>query len=77
LQFILQRFDRRDFAENFMLHLAVPDLDARWHSVSAKKLDEKYPRLRIRPPAQMPWGAREVNFIELVGVCRHVCGVNS
>ena len=70
-QFILQRFEEKSFAENFMVRLNVPDLDAWWQAVSALKLDQKYPGLRFAAPKDYPWG-REVNFIDLAGVCWHV-----
>jgi hypothetical protein len=70
-QFILQKFENRAFAENFMVRLNVPDLDAWWRAVSEKQLEKTYPQFRIKPPADFPWG-REVNFIDLAGVCWHV-----
>jgi hypothetical protein len=70
-QFTLQRFDDETFAGNFMVTIVVGDLDAWWRAVSAMRLDERYPRFRIKPPTQFPWG-REVNFIDLAGVCWHV-----
>ena len=69
--FILQKYDVKSFAENFMVRLNVPDLDAWWNAVSALELEKKYPGFRIKPPADFPWG-REVNFIDLAGVCWHV-----
>src|SRR5262245_35598429 len=65
-QFILQKYDVRSFAENFMLRLNVPDLDAWWEVVSRLDLEKKYPTFRIKPPTDFPWG-REVNFIDLAG----------
>lgn len=70
-QFILQRFDEESFAENFMLRLDVPDLDAWWEAVSRKELEKSYPGFRMKPPTDYAWG-REVNFIDLAGVCWHV-----
>ncbi len=70
-QFILQRFEEGSFAENFMVRLNVPDLDAWWRVVSRKELELSYPGFRITPPRDFPWG-REVNFIDLAGVCWHV-----
>jgi hypothetical protein len=32
---------------------------------------DSFPQFRIKPPADFPWG-REVNFIDLAGVCWHV-----
>jgi hypothetical protein len=70
-QFILQKFHDETFASNFMIRINVPDLDVWWEAVSRKQLQEKYSGLRINPPASFPWG-REVNFIDLAGVCWHV-----
>ena len=70
-QFILQRFDDRAFAGNFMVKIVVADLDAWWREVSSKALESTYAGFRIKPPADFPWG-REVNFIDLAGVCWHV-----
>ena len=54
-----------------MMRLNVPDLDAWWQVVSQLQLDRKYHAFRINPPKEFPWG-REVNFIDLAGVCWHV-----
>ena len=70
-RFILQKFDNEEFAGNFMIRLDVPDLDAWWQAVSEKELPQKFPGLSIKPPTDFPWG-REVNFIDLAGVCWHV-----
>jgi hypothetical protein len=70
-QFILQDFDQLAFAENLMLKLVVPDLDAWWAAVAAKGLPDRFPGFRIEPPKAFPWG-REVTFIDLAGVCWHV-----
>ena len=70
-QFILQKFDDRRFAENFMVRINVPDLDAWWQAISDRRLEESYPAFRIKPPQAFPWG-REVHFIDLAGVCWHV-----
>jgi len=70
-QFILQKYDVKSFAENFMVRLNVKDLEAWWQGVSRLQLDKKYPGFKISPPSNFPWG-REVNFIDLAGVCWHV-----
>ena len=70
-QFILQKFDDEHFASNFMVSIKVANLDVWWKAVSQKQLDTKYPGFRIKPPADFPWG-REVNFIDLAGVCWHI-----
>lgn len=70
-QFILQKYDVKGFAENLMMRLNVADLDAWWQAVSQLELEKKYSSFRINPPKDFPWG-REVNFIDLAGVCWHV-----
>ncbi|MEP6569558.1 MAG: hypothetical protein ABJC10_07280 [Acidobacteriota bacterium] len=70
-QFILQKFDNETFASNFMVSIKVPNLDAWWQAISQKQLVTKYPGLRLNPPANFPWG-REINLIDLAGVCWHI-----
>lgn len=70
-KFILQNYDHEAFAQNYMIRIDVPDLDAWWQVVSQKNLEQNFPGVRIHPPKDFPWG-REVNFIDLAGVCWHV-----
>jgi hypothetical protein len=70
-QFILQKFDDEKFASNFMIRVNVANLDYWWTAVSRLQLETKYPGLRVNPPADFPWG-REVNLIDLAGVCWHI-----
>ena len=75
-QFILQKFDDEQFAGKLHGRLNVESLDNWWEVVSAKELATKYSGFRINPPKVFPWG-REVNFIDLAGVCWHVGEVAS
>jgi hypothetical protein len=70
-QFILQKYDVKAFAENFMVRLNVPDLEAWWRAISPLELERRYAGFRVKAPADFPWG-REVHFIDLAGVCWHV-----
>jgi len=67
--FILQNFDNKEFAENFMMRAAVPDLDEFWSQISLKDLPAKF-GVSLREPTVFPWG-REVNLIDIAGVCWH------
>jgi hypothetical protein len=67
--FILQNYNAKDFAENFMLSVKVDNLDEFWQTISEKNLTEKF-GVKLMPPKQMPWG-REVNMIDIAGVCWH------
>jgi hypothetical protein len=51
--------------------LNVDDLDQWWGAISQKGLDRTYPGIRLSGPTSHPWG-REVNLIDLAGVCWHI-----
>jgi hypothetical protein len=68
-QFILQEYNNKDFAENFMLSVGVPDVEAFRVEVIEKKLPEKF-GIRIGEVINQPYG-REVNMIDMAGVCWH------
>ena len=67
--FILQHFDNRQFAENFMISVAVSNADEFWKEVKEKQLPEKF-GIRLGDPGDQPYG-REVNIIDIAGVCWH------
>lgn len=68
-KFILQKFDNKDFAENFMLSVKVGNLDEFWQKINEKNLPEKF-GVKLQEPKNFPWG-REVNLIDIAGVCWH------
>lgn len=68
-RFILQRYDEKEFAENFMLTVGVTNVDEFRAEVIAKQLPEKF-GIRIGEAANQPYG-REVNIIDIAGVCWH------
>jgi hypothetical protein len=68
-KFILQKYDSKEFAENFMMSVKVANLDEFWREVSALKLREKF-GVKLQEPKNFPWG-REVNLIDIAGVCWH------
>lgn len=68
-RFILQKYDVKEFAENFMLSVKVDDLDEFWQKIKEKNLPEKF-GIKLNPPKVFPWG-REVNMIDIAGVCWH------
>ena len=67
--FILQHFDNKSFAENFMVSVNVDNVDEFWDDVTKKQLPEKF-GIRISAPMNQPYG-REVNIIDIAGVCWH------
>lgn len=68
-KFILQKYDKVEFAENFMLSVRIPNAEEFWKEVKEKKLPEKF-GIKISKPIQQPYG-REVNIIDMAGVCWH------
>jgi hypothetical protein len=68
-KFILQHYDNKEFAENFMLTVNIDDADVFYQFVIDKKLPEKH-GIRIAKPAIQPYG-KEVNIIDKAGVCWH------
>ncbi len=68
-KFILQKFDLKGFAENFMITVAVDDVQEFRNKVVEKKLPEKF-GIKIGPITQQPYG-KEVNLIDIAGVCWH------
>ncbi len=68
-KFILQKNDDKSFAENFMMSVKVEDLDEFWEKISALDLPAKF-GVKLNPPQNFPWG-REVNLIDIAGVCWH------
>lgn len=68
-RFILQRFDNVEFAQNFMISVAVDDAAAFRQYVLDKKLPERF-GIRIGEVSQQPYG-KEVNIIDIAGVCWH------
>lgn len=68
-RFILQKFDDKTFAENFMISIRVSDAQEFYDMVTRKELPAKF-GIRIAPPRQQPYGL-EVNLIDLAGVCWH------
>jgi hypothetical protein len=68
-RFILQHFDKTEFAQNFMLSVKVSNVEEFRKGVLDKKLPEKY-GIRIGQITQQPYG-KEVNIIDIAGVCWH------
>lgn len=68
-KFILQNYDNKDFAENFMVSVGVTDVDEFRKDVIEKQLPQKF-GIRIGEVSDESYG-REVNIIDLAGVCWH------
>jgi hypothetical protein len=56
--FLLQDAYVKEWAENFMMHLLVDDLDCRWQHIDSLSLDGRFGVGAPRPPKPEPWGLR-------------------
>jgi uncharacterized glyoxalase superfamily protein PhnB len=49
------------------MHLLVPDVDAWWADVQAKRIPERY-GVHAEPPEDRPWGMRDFILFDPSGV---------
>jgi hypothetical protein len=69
--FLLQDSFVREWAENFMMHMMVDNLDQWWANIDALGLDQRYDVKAPRPPKLEPWGLRVAYVFDPSGVLRH------
>lgn len=65
--FLLQRFYVKEHADNFMMHMLVPDVEAWWQRVVSQRLAERY-GVMAQPPEDRPWGIRDFVLNDPTGV---------
>lgn len=70
--FLLQRFFRKELAENFMMQLMVDDVDAWWAHLMRLQLPERFGVPAPQPPALQPWGLRISYLTDPSGILWHV-----
>lgn len=68
-RFILQKFNNKEFADNFMISVGVDDVDEFRQQVVDKNLPKKF-GISIGDISNQPYG-KEVNIIDKAGVCWH------
>jgi hypothetical protein len=67
--FILQKFDRKEFAENFMLSIRVSSAEEFRQMVFSKNIPDRF-GIKVGAVTRQPYG-KEVNIIDIAGVCWH------
>lgn len=67
--FILQHFELKEFAENFMLTVSISSAAEFHEMVTQKQLVERF-GIKLGNISQQPYG-KEVNIIDIAGVCWH------
>lgn len=65
--FLLQNFCADGFAENFMMHLLVADVDAWWAKVQQSEVVSKY-AVKLWPIELQPWKMRDFCITDPSGV---------
>ena len=68
-RFILQAYDKREFAENFMLSVKVDSVHTFRTMLIDKQLADKF-GVRVGEVSKQSYGM-ELNLIDLAGVCWH------
>ncbi len=72
--FLLQGFYVKEWAENFMMHLLVEDLDSWWAHIESLNLQEAFGVPAPRAPKLEPWDLRVAYVFDPSGVLWHVAG---
>jgi len=70
--FLLQDFYVEEWANNFVLHMFVDDLDAWWEHVSSLNLDSRYGVKSPRAPKLQSWGLTVAFMFDPAGVLWHI-----
>ena len=68
-RFILQKYNDKKFAENFMISVKVSNAEEFRKQVIEKQLPQKF-GIHIGQVTEQPYG-KEVNIIDIAGVCWH------
>lgn len=69
--FLLQKFEAKNFAANFMMQVMVDDLDAWWKRIEALDLAKRYAVKPPTAPALQPWGLTVAYVVDPAGVLWH------
>ena len=67
VSFLLQDFCAEAFAENFMMHILVEDVQAWWEQVQHSGVLEKY-GVQVTALEDQPWGMRDFCLYDPSGV---------
>jgi hypothetical protein len=70
--FILQRYYKKEWAENCMMQMMVDDVDAWWERIESLQLPKIFGVHAPKAPAMQPWGLRVAYVYDPTGVLWHV-----
>jgi hypothetical protein len=69
--FVLNDYFVQEFADNFVMHMMVTNLDQWWEAIAKLDLESRYKVRAPRPPKLEPWGLRVAYVIDPAGVLWH------
>jgi len=67
VSFLLQDYCAEGFADNFMMHMLVADVDAWWDRINQSNIISKY-AVKLFPLELQPWKMREFCITDPSGV---------
>jgi hypothetical protein len=70
--FLLQDYFVQEWADNFVMHMMVTNLDQWWATVSRLNLETRYAVRAPRPPKLEPWGLRVAYLFDPSGILWHL-----
>jgi catechol 2,3-dioxygenase-like lactoylglutathione lyase family enzyme len=70
--FLLQKFDVKGFAGNFMMQMMVNDVAGWWKRIESLDLPGKYGVKAPGAPALQPWGLTVAYVVDPSGVLWHI-----
>jgi len=73
--FLLQNFYVKEWADNFVMHMFVDDLDAWWEHLAALNLVSRYGVRSPRAPKLQSWGLTVAFMFDPAGVLWHLAAV--
>lgn len=71
VRFLLQKYYAKEWAENFMFHVDVPDAQAWYDHAAAVIATGQFPGARVTPPKHESWGAIVTYVWDPCGVLIH------
>jgi len=65
--FLLQNYYVKEYADNFMMHLLIKNVDAWWEHIKSTGVIEKY-NIRAESPEEKPWKMKDFTLVDPAGV---------
>ena len=66
--FLLQDYYTKEYANNFLMHLLVKNVDAWWEHINNIGIIEKY-GVKMSSPEIQPWKMKDFTLLDPSGVC--------